>query len=95
MMRLRMTGSHHAFGAFAREVHIQQAIPMQVRKFAPAAREANSAEAMAAGSDARDLERSNFQRLQCRELLAVKQRCPHQEERVQNLRRERHSRQPA
>src|SRR5438477_162634 len=42
-----------------------------------------------------ELERANFQRLQGGELPAMKQRRPHQEERVQNLRRERHSRQPA
>src|SRR5206468_3855304 len=95
MVGMRETGGHQAFGAFAREAHIQQAISMQVCKFAPAAREANASEAMAAQSDARKPERSNFQPFQGRELLAVKQRRPHQEERVQNLRRERHSRQPA
>ena len=95
MVGVRETADHHAFGAFARETHIQQAIPMQVRKFEPVAREANSAEAMAARSDAGELERPNFQRFHCGELLAVQQRRPHQQERVENLRRQRHSRQPA
>ena len=95
MVRTCETGNHHAFGALAREVHIQQSIPMQMREFAPAAREANAAKAMAAWPDARKLARSNLQRLQGRESVAVKQRRPCQEERVQNLRRERHPRQPA
>ena len=84
MVGKRETGGHHACGAFPREMHIQQTIPMQVREFTPVAREANSAEAMAAGSDAGELERSKFQRLQGRELPAVKQRRPHQEDPQQN-----------
>jgi len=95
MVGLRETGSDHAFSALAREVDIQQAIPVQVRKFTPAPREANAAKAMAAWPDARKPARSNLQRLQGRESVAVKQRRPCQEERVQNLRRERHPRQPA
>jgi len=76
MMGMCESGSHHAVGAFAREADIQQAISVQVRKFAAPAREANSAVAMAAGSDARKLERLKFEILQGRESLAVKQRGP-------------------
>src|SRR5580765_6499346 len=68
---------------------------MQVCKFAPFAREANAAVAMPAGPDARNSERSNFQRLQGREFLPLKQRCPCQQQRVKNVRRERQVCQPA
>jgi len=76
MMGKRETGSDHAFSAVAGKADVQQAIPMQVCKFAPAAREANAAVAMPTGPDARNLERSNFQRLQGREFLPLKQRRP-------------------
>jgi len=42
MVGLCESGSHHAVGAFARKADIQQAIPVQVCKFAAPAREANS-----------------------------------------------------
>lgn len=57
MVGMCEAGNHHALGAFAGEMHIQQAISMEVRKFGTAPREAHATEAMAAWSDARKLER--------------------------------------
>ena len=90
-----LTGGDKGLGAFPGEVHVEQAIPVQVRELAAIAQEARAAEAMTARSDAGELQGVRFERFHCGQALAMEERGPRQEQRVENLRRERHCRQPA
>ena len=95
MVRKGATGRDQGRSAFPREAYVEQAIPVKVRKFTAVPYKAEAAKAVSAWHDAGKLEGVGFEGLQRRHALAVKQRGPRQEERVEEMRDERHSRQPA
>jgi hypothetical protein len=72
MMRLGKAGSDYPFCASAREMNVQQAIPMQMREFAIALGKANAAEPMAAKVHARKLKNSSSEGLHRCKLFAMK-----------------------
>jgi len=88
-------GGDNGLGALAREVYIEQAIPVEVCKFAFGTRKAKTAETMTARLNARELERKGLERLHGPNLAAMKQCGPRDEQRVEKIRRERQSCEPA
>ena len=72
MVRARETGRHNRIGAFAPQVHVEQAISMKVGEFTAGPCKTCAAEAMTAWLDAWELERLRFERLQCYELFLMK-----------------------
>ena len=95
MVRARAFGGDNGLGALAREVDIEQAIPVEVREFAGGTRKAQAAEPMAAGPDTGELERAVLECLHRGNPASMKQRRPREEQRVEKFRRERHACEPA
>jgi hypothetical protein len=63
-------------------------------EFTIAAQKTNASKAMAAGPDAREFKRSNLEGLEGRKTVAVEHRGPGEQQGIENVRRQRHFRQP-
>ncbi len=88
-MRRGTAGGDKLGGPLAGELHVEETIAVQMGELLSIAPEADTAEAMHRWRDTGESERSGFEGFDRAEALAMKKRGPREQQRVEELRRER------
>lgn len=94
-MRQGHSAAHHIIARAYPDERIEQTVSVQVSKLVPAENEADAPEAMHAQLDAQRAARFAFERFPQTERAPIKESRPHEQHRVEELRKQRHAREPS